>query len=315
MFQILIFIISLGARAIRTMCRRRADLVLENLALRQQVTALKKERRRPPLRDIDRAFWAALCQSWPLWASRLVIVKADTVARWHRDRFRRYWAKISQRRRPGRPRVDTEVRQLIRTMAQDGWGAPRIHAELMKRGFDVSEITVSRYLPRRPAEPDEVKRWVNFLRNHKHDIAAMDLFTVPTASLRLLYGFFVIKHGRRHIVHFNATFNPTASWVMQQLREAFPYDTALRYLNLYQLPDGRRGRRANPRRLRDELRAAHRDQNKMGSSEPVPNEQEHCDTGVRFFTETPLAGPPWITRGIFPCGPKNLAESAWLRAP
>ena len=115
-------------------------------------------------------------------------------------------------------------------MAQDGWGAPRIHAELMKLGFDVSEITVSRYLPRRPAEPDEVKRWVNFLRNHKHDIAAMDLFTVPTASLRLLYGFFVIKHGRRHIVHFNATFNPTASWVMQQLREAFPYDTALRYL-------------------------------------------------------------------------------------
>ncbi len=203
---------------------------LENLALRQQVTALKKERRRPPLGDIDRAFWAALRQSWPLWASRLVIVKADTVARWHRDRFRRYWAKISQRRRPGRPRVDTEIRQLIRTMAQDGWGAPRIHAELMKLGFGVSEITVSRYLPRRPAEPDEVKRWVAFLRNHKHDIAAMDLFTVPTASLRLLYGFFVIKHGRRHIVHFNATFNPTASWVMQQLREAFPYDTAPRYL-------------------------------------------------------------------------------------
>jgi len=89
MFQILIFIISLGARAIRTMCRRRADLVLENVALRQQVTALKKERRRPPLEDIDRAFWAALRQSWPLWASRLVIVKADTVARWYRDRFRR----------------------------------------------------------------------------------------------------------------------------------------------------------------------------------------------------------------------------------
>ena len=182
MFQILTIVISLGARAIRTMCRRRADLVLENLALRQQVTALKKERRRPALGDIDRAFWAALRQSWPLWASRLVIVKADTVARWHRDRFRRYWATISQRRRPGRPRVDTEVRQMIRTMAQDGWGAPRIHAELMKLGFDVSEITVSRYLPRRPAEPDEVKRWVTFLRNHKHDIAAMDLFTVPTAS-------------------------------------------------------------------------------------------------------------------------------------
>ena len=115
-------------------------------------------------------------------------------------------------------------------MAQDGWGAPRIHAELMKLGFVISEKTVSRYMPRLPAEPDQVKRWVAFLRNHKDDIAAMDLFTVPTVSLRLLYGFFVIEHGRRHIVHFNATFHPTSAWVMQQLREAFPYDTAPRYL-------------------------------------------------------------------------------------
>ena len=115
-------------------------------------------------------------------------------------------------------------------MAQDGWGAPRIHAELTKLGFPVFEITVSRYMPRSPAEPDQVKRWVAFLRNHKDDIAAMDLFTVPTVSLRLLYGFFVIEHGRRHILHFNATLHPTAAWVIQQLREAFPYDTAPRYL-------------------------------------------------------------------------------------
>ena len=85
-------------------CRRRADLVLENVALRQQVTAMKKERPRPPLEDTERAFWVALRGSWPVWASRLLIVHADTVARWHRDRFRRYWAKISQRRHPG-PRV------------------------------------------------------------------------------------------------------------------------------------------------------------------------------------------------------------------
>ena len=109
--------------------------------------------------------------------------------------------------------MDSEIRRLILTMAQDGWGAPRIHAELTKLGFIVSEMTVSRYLPRRPAEPDQVKRWVAFLRNHKNDIVAMDLFTVPTASLKLLYGFFVIEHGRRHIVHFNATFHPTSAWV------------------------------------------------------------------------------------------------------
>ena len=115
-------------------------------------------------------------------------------------------------------------------MAQDGWGAPRIHAELTKLGFSIAEKTVSRHMPRRPTDPDKVKAWVAFLRNHKDDIAAMDLFTVPTASLRVLYGFFVIEHGRRRNVHFNATFHPTSAWVMQQLREAFPYDTAPRSL-------------------------------------------------------------------------------------
>ncbi len=230
MFRIVIFFVSLGFRALRALCRRRADVVMENLALRQQVTALKKERPRPRLGDTDRAFWVALREAWQGWASRLVLIKADTVARWNRDRFRRYWAKVSQRRPPGRPRVDAEIRQLIRTMAQDGWGAPRIHAELTKLGFVVSEITVSRYLPRRPAEPDQVNRWIAFLRNHKDDIAAMDLFTVPTVSLRLLYGFFIIEHGRRRVVHFNATYYPTATWVIQQLREAFPYDSAPKYL-------------------------------------------------------------------------------------
>jgi hypothetical protein len=115
-------------------------------------------------------------------------------------------------------------------MAQDGWGAPRIHAELTKLGFVVSEMTVSRYMSRRPTEPDQVKRWIAFLRNHKDYIAAMDLFTVPTVSPRLLCGFFVIEHGRRRVVHFNATYHPTAAWVIQQLREAFPYNTAPRYL-------------------------------------------------------------------------------------
>ena len=222
MLRVFVVLVSLGVRALRAVCRRRADIVMENLALRQQVTALKKERPRPALDDIDRAFWVTLRSSWPARASRLVIVNADTVARWHRDRFRVYWAKISRRRNPGQPRVDAEIRRLIQQMAQDGWGAPRIHAELTKLGFIVSEITVSRYMPRRPAEPDQVKRWIAFLRNHKDDIAAMDLFAVPTASLRLLYGFFVIEHGRRHIVHFNATFHPTAAWVIQQLRDAFP---------------------------------------------------------------------------------------------
>ena len=231
MLRLLIFLFSLGVRAIRAMCRSRDSLVIENLALRQQIAALKKNRPRPALDQADRAFWVALRIAWPSWASHLVIVQADTVAKWHRDRFHRHWAKISQQqRRPGRPRVDIEVRRLIKQMALDGWGAPRIHGELMKLGFVVSEATVSRYMPHRPAKPDQLKRWIAFLRNHKDAIAAMDFFTVPTASLRLLYAFFVIDHGRRHVLHFNATHNPTAAWVSQQLREAFPYDTLPRYL-------------------------------------------------------------------------------------
>ena len=146
------------------------------------MTAFEKERARPPLDDTDRAFWVALRSSWPAWASRLVIVNADTVTQWNRERFRRYWTRISRRRYPGRPRIEAEIRRLICTMSQDGWGAPRIHAELMKLGFIISEKTVSRYMPRLPAEPDQVKRWIAFLRNHKEEIAAMDLFTVPTAS-------------------------------------------------------------------------------------------------------------------------------------
>ena len=195
MLRLLMFLMTFSVRALRAVFHTREELLIENLALRQQVSALKKERPRPVLDDLDRAFWVALRAAWPGWASRLVIVNPDTVARWQRDRFRRHWAKISrQKQGPGRPRVDAEIWRLIRTMARDGWGAPRIHGELLKLGFDVSEITVSRYMPRKPVDPDKVKHWMAFLRNHKDAIAAMDFFAVPTASLRMLYVLFVIEH-------------------------------------------------------------------------------------------------------------------------
>jgi len=230
MVRALMFLVSLGARAIRALLMSRSELLIENLALRQQVLALKRERPRPVLDNVDRAFWVALRASWPGWASRLIIVDPDTVTRWDRDWFRRHWARLSRQRRPGRPRIDREIRDLIHRMAGNGWGAPRIHGELLKLGFEVSESTVSRYMPRRPVEPDKVTRWIAFLRNHKDGIAAMDFFTVPTASLRVVYVLFVIEHARRGIVHVNVTFHSTSAWVIQQLRESFPFDTAPRYL-------------------------------------------------------------------------------------
>ena len=218
--------------SLRGALRGRADLALENLALRQQVAVLKEKRRRPRLSGLDRAFWVLLRRLWPRWADVLIIVKPETVVRWHRAGFRAYWRWRSKRRGPGRPPAHWPIRELIRRLAMDNpsWGAPRVHGELLKLGLCVSERTVSRYMPRRPSNPDQVQRWITFLRNHKDAIAAMDFFTVPTISFRVLYGFFVIEHGRRRVLHFNVTFNPTAAWVIQQLREAFPYDTAPKHL-------------------------------------------------------------------------------------
>ncbi len=110
------------------------------------------------------------------------------------------------------------------------WGAPRIHGELKMLGFDISERTVLRWMRRAPRDPGPVKRWAAFLSNHREVIAAMDFFTVPTLSFGVLYCFFVIAHDRRRILHLNVTKHPTSAWVIQQLREAFPYDSAPKHL-------------------------------------------------------------------------------------
>lgn len=209
--------------------RSRNDLALENLALRQQLATFKQEQPRPRLSKADRAFWVLLRGLWSKWSNALIIVSPDTVVRWHRQGFRRYWDALSRRgRKPGRPRKDLEIRELIRKMAAENptWGAPRIHAELLKLGFKVAERTVSRYLPKRPSNPDKIKLWKAFLKNHRDEIAAMDFFIIPMLTFKLLYALVIIHHGRRVLLYVNVTFNPTAQWVIQQLREAFPYDAA-----------------------------------------------------------------------------------------
>jgi hypothetical protein len=149
---------------------------------------------------------------------------------WHRNRFKRYWRQLSRPNMPGRPPVTGEIRKLVRTMASANplWGAPRVHGELLKLGFEISERTVSRLMPKK--ERKHTQTWMTFLRNHAGQIVSIDLFTVVTIQLRVLYVFIVLAHDRRRVVHFNVTKNPTAVWAAQQIVEAFPENTAPRYL-------------------------------------------------------------------------------------
>ena len=220
--------------ALRVFFLSRLDISLEVLALRQQVAVLKRNRTRPSLNRLDRFFWTSLRSMWPRWSDVLVIVRPETVIAWHRKGFRLYW-RWRSRPRGGRPKVGEEIRTLIRRIAAENsdWGAPKIHGELLKLGFEVAERTVARYLRRlRPRCGDPAKRWLSFLANHREAIVAMDFFTVPTLTFRLLYCFFVIGHGRRKVLHVNVTAHPTSDWVVQQLREAFPEAGPYRYVIL-----------------------------------------------------------------------------------
>jgi hypothetical protein len=213
--------------------RSHRTLLLENLALRQQLTVLKRKHRRPKVSLLDKLFWVLVHRFWSAWKSSLIIVTPETVVRWHRVGFRLYWSLISKvKNQVGRKRLSTEVRDLIFRMVAENptWGAPRIHGELLMLGFDVSERTISRWMQRAPREARPTQRWRAFLANHREAIAAMDFFTVPTISFGVLYCFFVIHHDRRRILHVNITKHPTSSWIVQQLREAFPFGAAPRYL-------------------------------------------------------------------------------------
>jgi putative transposase len=213
--------------------RSREDLILENLDLRQQLLALHAKRPRRHLSTLHKLFWVALRRVWSGWKESLVLVTPRTVVAWHRSGFRLYWKWLSRASRiGGRKRVSAEVRALIFRMAVENptWGAPRIHGELLKLGFVLSEPTVSRWLRDASRTPDPAQRWLTFVRNHRDAIAAMDFFTDPTLTLGVLYCFFVIGHDRRKILRFNVTTHPSALWIVQQMREAWPYSARHRFL-------------------------------------------------------------------------------------
>lgn len=220
-------------RFVRLLGSGHQAVAVENLALRLQLAAFKKKRKRPVLTQWDRLFWAGLSQVWSSWRDALVFVQPDTVVRWQRERFRKFWARLSRSNsdRRGRPPVAAEIRRLILQLATANplWRAPRIHGELKMLGITISERTVSRLL-RAVRRPPPSQTWKTFLRNHLGHIVSVDFFTVPTIRLRVLFVFLVIEHRRWEVLHFNMTYRPTSAWVAQQVVEAFADREAPRYL-------------------------------------------------------------------------------------
>src|SRR4030088_1284952 len=210
--------------------KSKSRLEAENAALRHQLIVLRRKvRGRARLSDNDRWFFVQLYRWSPSILEVLTIIRPETLVRWHRAGSRRYW-RWKSRSRGGRPQIETELRGLIRQMSIENslWGAPRIHGELLKLGFEVAQSSVAKYMVKRRGPPSQ--GWRTFLRNHAPDMAAMDLFVIPTIGFKLLYGFVIIRLDRRDLVWIGVTTHPTAEWVARQITAAFPWDSAPRYL-------------------------------------------------------------------------------------
>jgi hypothetical protein len=199
------------------LCRSRASLCLENLALRHQVAIYKQTIPRPRLHPTDHLFWAWLSWHWFGWQKALAFVQLRTVIAWQRQRFRAHWRRLSQRGTPGRPALAKEVRDLIRQMwqANPTGGSPRIVGELRKLGIEVAKSTVEKYRLRSKQPPSPT--WKAFLKNHVQDLVALDFFVVPTVTFRMLFVLVILAHERRRIIHFSITEHPTAQWTAQQM--------------------------------------------------------------------------------------------------
>src|SRR3954453_3229881 len=200
-----------------------ARLHAEIAVLRQQVIVLqRKSRGRVRLSNADRWFFVQLYRMFPSILQALHIIRPETLVRGHRAGFRSYWRSKS-RNRGGRPQIDADLRALIGQMNLENplWGAPRIHGELLKLGFEVAQSTIAKYMVEPQGRPPG-QSWWTFLRNHIPEIAAMDLFVVPTLAFGLLYGFIIVRLDRRQLVSIGVTNSPTAEWIARQITEAFP---------------------------------------------------------------------------------------------
>src|SRR5438093_11481464 len=226
MIALLCFFLTLFASPFKSKSRLEA----ENAALRHQLIVLQRTvRGRVQFTNGDRSFLVQPYRWFPSILRAITIIRPETLVRWHRAGFRRYW-RWKSRSLGGRPKIDADLCALIRRMSVENplWGAPRIHGELLKLGFEVAQSSVAKYMVKRRGPPSQ--GWRTFLRNHAPDIAAMDLFVVPTIGFDLLYAFVIVRLDRRDLVWINVTANLTAEWVARQITEAFPWNEAPRYL-------------------------------------------------------------------------------------
>jgi transposase InsO family protein len=203
---------------------------MELIAFRHQIAVYKESVARPKLRPADRWLWVGLSRLGPGWQPALAFVQPRTVIAWQQKRFRDYWRRLSQQKKPGRPAISKDVIALVQDIWRSNptWGAPQTVGELHKIGIDVAKSTVEKYRLKshKPSSPP----WQAFLTNHGPDLVSCDFFTVPTATVRGLFVFIILAHDRRRIVHCNLTEHPTAPWTAQQMVEAFPWDEAPRSL-------------------------------------------------------------------------------------
>src|SRR5437773_2657731 len=226
MIALLCFFLTLFASPFKSKSRLEA----ENAALRHQLIVVQRKiRGRVHLKNGDRLFLVQLYRWFPSVLKTITIIRPETLVRWHRGGFRRYW-RWKSRSLGGRPKIDGELRALIRRMSAENplWGAPRIHGELLKLGFEVAQSSVAKYMVKRCGPPSQ--GWSTFLRSHAPDIAAMDLFVTPTIGFDVLYTFIIVRLARRDLVWINVTPHPTADWIARQITEAFPRNEAPRYL-------------------------------------------------------------------------------------
>ena len=224
MLALLSFVLAILASPFKSKSRLEA----ENAVLRHQMIVLQRKLHgRAQVTNGDRWFFIQLYRWFPSILNVLTIIQPETLVRWHRAGFRRYW-RWKSRSAGGRPQIGSDLRALIRQMSFENrlWGAPRIHGELLKLGFKLAQSSVAKYMVKRPPS----QGWRTFLRNHAPDIAAMDLFVVPTIGFNLLYAFVIVRLDRRDLVWINVTANPTAEWIARQITEAFPWNEAPRYL-------------------------------------------------------------------------------------